>query len=71
MRPARTDGITMGGEVGDIAYDVCVYNSIISIHPVQRRFQDVHVINQQVQGRLAHYDTAGQFFLGLEPEGLF
>jgi hypothetical protein len=38
---------------------------------VQRRFRDVHTITQQIQGRLSHYDTAGQFFLGLEPEGIF
>ena len=33
----------------------------------------VHVINQQVQGRLSHYDTAGRFFMGMDPgrDGLF
>ena len=71
LRLASTHAIRMASEVVDIAYDVCGSNSIFSINPVQRRFQDVHVITQQVQGRLAHYDTAGQFFLGLEPEGLF
>ena len=71
LRLASTHAIRMAAEVVDIAYDVCGSNSIFSINPVQRRFQDVHVITQQVQGRLTHYDTAGQFFLGLEPEGLF
>ena len=71
LRLASTHAIRMAAEVVDIAYNVCGSSSIFSINPVQRRFQDVHVITQQVQGRLAHYDTAGQFFLGLEPEGLF
>ena len=71
LRLASTHAIRMAAEVVDIAYNVCGSSSIFSINPVQRRFQDVHVITQQVQGRLAHYDTAGQFFLGLEPQGLF
>ena len=71
LRLSSTHAIRTAAEVVDVAYTVCGSNSIFSINPVQRRFQDVHVITQQVQGRLDHYDTAGQFFLGLEPEGLF
>ena len=71
LRLSSTHAIRTAAEVVDVAYTVCGSNSIFSINPVQRRFQDVHVITQQVQGHLAHYDTAGQFFLGLEPEGLF
>ena len=61
----------MAGEVVDIAYNVCGSNSIFASHAIQRRFQDIHVITQQAQGRLFHYDTVGQFFLGLEPKGMF
>ena len=71
LRLAGTHAIRMAAEVVDIAYDVCGSNSIFSTNPVQRRYQDMHVITQQIQGRLAHYDTAGQYFLGLEPKGLF
>ena len=71
LRLAGTHAIRMAADVVDIAYSVCGSNSIFAANPIQRRFQDIHVITQQVQGRLAHYDTAGQFFLGLKPEGTF
>ena len=58
----------MSAEVVDIAYTVGGSNSIFAANPIQRRFQDIHVITQQIQGRLTHYDTAGRFFLGLDPE---
>ena len=71
LRLAGTHGIRCAGQVVDIAYTLGGAGSIFASSPVQRRFRDVHTITQQIQGRLAHYDTAGQFFLGLEPEGLF
>ena len=69
LRLASTHAIRMAAEVVDIAYNLCGSDSIFANNPIQRRFQDAHVITQQVQGRMAHYETAGQFFLGLEPEG--
>ncbi len=71
LRLASTHAIHMAAEVIDIAYKICGSSSIFAGNPIQRRFQDLHVITQQGQGRLANYDTAGQFFLGLEPEGIF
>ena len=71
IRLAGTHAIRTAAEVVDIAYNVCGSNSIFASNPIQRRFQDIHVITQQAQGRMAHYDTAGQFFLGLEPTGMF
>ena len=71
LRLASTHAIRMAAAVVDIAYEVCGSDSIFEHKPIQRRFQDAHVITQQIQGRMAHYETAGQFFLGLEPEGMF
>lgn len=71
LRLASTYGIRSAGEVVDIAYSLFGSDAIFASSPVQRRFRDVHTITQQIQGRLSHYDTAGQFFLGLEPEGIF
>ncbi len=71
LRLAGTYGIRSAGEVADIAYALCRSESIFANSPVQRRFRDAHAITQQIQGRLNHYDTAGRFYLGLEPEGLF
>ncbi len=71
LRLAGTHGIRCASQVVDIAYALGGAGSIFADNPVQRRFRDVHTITQQIQGRLSHYDTAGQFFLGLEPNGLF
>ena len=71
LRLATTHAIRMASEVVDIAYNLSGADAIFESNPIQRRFQDLHAITQQIQGRMAHYDTAGQFFLGLEPEGLF
>ena len=71
VRLSSTYAIRQAAEVVDIAYALCGSSAIFAANPIQRRFQDVHTITQQVQGRLTHYDTAGQFFLGLEPGGIF
>ena len=71
LRLASTHAIRMAASTVDIVYEVCGSDSIFEHKPIQRRFQDAHVITQQIQGRMAHYETAGQFFLGLEPEGMF
>ena len=71
LRLASTHAIRQAAQVVDVAYQVGGSDSIFARNPIQRRFQDVHVITQQVQGRMAHYETAGQFFMGLEPKGAF
>ena len=71
VRLSSTHAIRQAAEVVDIAYALCGSSAIFAVNPIQRRFQDVHTITQQVQGRLTHYDTAGQFFLDLEPGGIF
>lgn len=69
LRLASSNAIRVAAEVVDIAYNLCGSHAIFEHNPIQRRFQDAHAITQQIQGRQAHYETAGQFFLGLEPEG--
>ena len=71
VRLSSTHAIRQAAEVVDIAYALCGSSAIFAVNPIQRRFQDVHTITQQVQGRLTHYDTAGQFYLDLEPGGIF
>ena len=71
VRLASTHAIRESARVVDIAYTLCGSSAIFAVNPIQRRFQDVHAITQQIQGRPTHYDTAGQHFLGLEPEGIF
>ena len=71
VRLASTHAIRESARVVDIAYTLCGSSAIFAVNPIQRRFQDVHAITQQIQGRPTHYDTAGQYFLDLEPEGIF
>ena len=71
LRLASTFGIRKAAEVVDICYNLCGSSAIFESNPLHRRFQDIHVITQHLQGRPTHYETAGQFFLGLEPEGSF
>ncbi len=71
LRLAGTHAVRQAAEVVDIAYSVFGATAIFESTPVQRKFQDAHAITQQIQGRMEHYETAGQFFLGLEPQGRF
>ncbi len=70
LRMAGTHAIRQSAEVVDIAYNLSGSTAIFHDRAIQRRFQDIHVITQQVQGRENHYETAGQFFLGLDPKGV-
>lgn len=69
LRLAIAHAIRMAAQVVDICYNLCGSDAIFETNPIQRRFQDIHVITQHSQGRLSHYETAGQFLLGLEPAG--
>ena len=69
LRLASTHAIRKAAEVVDIAYEVIGATSIFESSPIQRKFQDAHAITQQIQGRMEHYQTAGQFFLGMEVHG--
>ena len=70
LRMAGTHAIRESAQVVDVAYNLCGSTAIFADRAIQRRFQDAHVITQQIQGRESHYETAGQFFLGLEPKGV-
>ena len=71
VRLSSTHAIRQAAAVVDIAYTLCGSSAIFAVNPIQRSFQDVHAITQQIQGRPTHYDTAGQFYLGLDPGGIF
>lgn len=71
LRLASTHAIRQAAKVVDMAYELCGSNAIFTNNPIQRRFQDIHVITQHAQGRYIHYETAGMVRLGLKPEGNF
>ena len=68
LRMATTHCIRLATEVVDIAYNACGSDAIYASSPVQRKFQDLHVITQHLQGRLVHYESVGRHFLGLKPD---
>ncbi len=71
LRLAATFGIRKSKEIVEIAYELCGSNAILDTNPIQRQFQDIHVVSQHIQGRATHFETAGQFFMGLDAQGNF
>ena len=68
LRIAATHTIRLAVQVVDIAYNAGGATSIYDGHPLQRAFQDIHVISQHIQSRYAHYELVGRHWLGLEIE---
>ncbi len=64
LRMAGTNAINDAVTALDIAYKVAGSTAIYQANPLQRRFQDMHVISQHIQGRPSHYGVVGRFFLG-------
>jgi len=64
LRMAGTHAITEAALALDLAYTVAGSSAIYQNNPLQRRFQDMHVITQHVQGRPVHYGVVGRYFLG-------
>ncbi len=70
IRLASTFAIHQAREVVDTAYHAAGATAIFEANPFERRFRDVHTVSQQLQGRQEHYETVGQYLLGLEPDNL-
>ena len=66
LRLAATHGIRLAVQVVDICYNAGGATSIYDGHPIQRYFQDVHVISQHMQGRMTLYELVGRHALGLK-----
>ncbi len=71
IRLAPTYAIHQAKEVVDAAYHAAGSTAIFTSRAFERRFRDLHAVTQQLQGRLAHFETVGQFLLGLEPDTSF
>jgi indole-3-acetate monooxygenase len=66
LRLATTHAIRLSVQVIDTLYNAAGATAIFRSHPLQRYFQDIHVISQHLQSRLSHYQLVGGFYLGLE-----
>jgi alkylation response protein AidB-like acyl-CoA dehydrogenase len=65
LRIATTHTIRLAIQVVDTVYNAAGATAIYERHPLQRAFQDMHVISQHAQSRHAHYELVGRHWLGL------
>jgi alkylation response protein AidB-like acyl-CoA dehydrogenase len=65
LRLATTHGIRLAAQIIDTAYNASGATAAYDGNLIQRHFQDIHVITQHLQGRLAHYELVGRYLLGL------
>lgn len=65
LRIATTHGIRQAAQIIDTIYSAAGATAAYDGHPIQRHFQDIHVITQHLQGRPAHYELIGRYHLGL------
>jgi alkylation response protein AidB-like acyl-CoA dehydrogenase len=70
IRLASTFAIHQAMSVVDTAYHAAGSTAIFVENPFERRFRDIHTVSQQLQGRQEHFETVGQYLLGLEPDTL-
>ncbi len=68
LRLAATHCIRQAKRVTDDAYDLCSTDSIFETEDIHKKFQDMHVITQHVQGRPEVYALVGKHYLGLPVE---
>jgi alkylation response protein AidB-like acyl-CoA dehydrogenase len=66
LRLATTHAIRLAVQVVDAVYSAAGVTAIYEGNPMQRYFQDIHVISQHMQARLFHYELVGQHILGLK-----
>jgi alkylation response protein AidB-like acyl-CoA dehydrogenase len=71
VRLASTHAIRGSAQIVDTTYNICGSHAVYNSNPIHTRFQDIHAITQQVQGRLEHYSTAGQHLMGIKTESPF
>ena len=69
LRLAATWAIHQARDVVATLYHAAGASAIFESNPLERRMRDIHAGTQQGQGRPVHFETVGQIFLGLPPEG--
>jgi len=70
VRLASTFAIHQSLQVVDTAYHAAGSTAIFEENPFERRFRDIHTVSQQLQGRQEHFETVGQYLLGLDSGSL-
>ncbi len=67
MRLANTHALQEAARAGDMIHMAAGSTAVFQDSPFERRFRDLHAATAQVQAQQIHYETAGQFFLGIDP----
>ncbi|HEY1258292.1 MAG TPA: acyl-CoA dehydrogenase family protein [Stellaceae bacterium] len=70
IRLAATFAIHQARDVVDLTYHAAGADAIFEDQPFERRLRDIHTVSQQLQGRQEHFETVGQYLLGLDPDSL-
>ena len=65
LRIATTHAIRLCVQIIDSLYTAAGATGIYEGHLLQRYFQDIHVISQHMQSRMAVYELVGRYWLGL------
>ncbi|MBI2203347.1 MAG: acyl-CoA dehydrogenase family protein [Candidatus Rokubacteria bacterium] len=68
IRLASTYAIQEAKAAADVVYHTAGSTAIFGANPFERRFRDINTVTQQLQGRYTHFETVGQFLLGLEAD---
>ncbi len=68
MRLAATNAMRRSADVVDRVYAMAGTDCIFDDHPLQRCFQDIHALTQQVQGRASYFRSVGRVMLGRQKE---
>lgn len=65
LRLATTHAIRLAAQIIENVYSASGATAAFEGNLIQRHFQDIHVITQHLQGRLSHYETVGQHWMGM------
>src|SRR5262249_1558185 len=71
LRLASVHAIRLAAGIVDALYNAAGATAVLRSHPMQRQFQDMHVITQHMQSRRSHYELVGKVLLGMEPRSSF
>ncbi len=67
IRLSATSAIHRAKEVAETAYHEAGATAVFDSNPFERRMRDMHAAAQQLQGRTAHIELCGQYFVGMQP----
>ena len=71
LRLAATYAIHEARLVVEDCYADAGATAIFESNPYERRLRDMHAVSQQIQASSAHFQTVGQYFLGITPSTRF